>query len=697
MSFIIWNCQGAGSKEFVRAARMFIKSHNPSIMGLLETKISGETANTVCKKLNFSNWTRIEAIGYSGGIWILWKDEIYVMVSYIHPQFAVLDVCYKGKRWNLVVVYASPDYQLRNKLWFDLNKERLGLWDEWIAVGDFNAVTNADEVSNQNTFNQRRCAGLKNWIHREGLIDLGFTGPLFTWVRGKETDNFKGARLDRVVCSMDWLNSFPDANVKHLTRIKSDHSPVLVHIVGNASKRKKGFMFQAAWMSHPYFKNFIADNWNKEEKADTNTKRLAPLLENWNKECFGNIFSRKNRLMARLNGVQKALARSKNNGLLHLERKLRQELEGTLYQEEVYWYQRSREDWICSGDKNTKFYHATANIKKVRKRTEQLMSDDGEWIEDENMIKNLIRDHFKSIFTQEVSQDTTDVSRDNYPKINQDLWDRANAEFSSEDIKRAMFDMAPFKAPGPDGFHAGFYQKEWNTVGQSVIEQARSFFRTGDMPEGLNDTLISLVPKVNIPEKASQFRPISLCNVGYKVITKAMANRIKEIMRKLVGQEQSSFVPDRQIVDNIIVYQEVMHSMRKKDGNKKMMALKIDLEKAYDRLSWDFIRDTLKEAGFNDDWIRNIMACITTTRLGILWNGEQLDWIVPSRGIRQGDALSPYIFVLCIERLCHKIREAVNQGRWKGVKLSRYGPTLSHLFLLMTWFFLQKQVRNKLQ
>lgn len=119
-----------------------------------------------------------------------------------------------------------------------------------------------------------------------------------------------------------------------------------------------------------------------------------------------------------------------------------------------------------------------------------------------------------------------------------------------------------------------------------------------------------------------------------------------------------------------------------------MMALKIDLEKAYDRLLWDFIKDTLKESGFNDVWIQNIMACITTTRLGILWNGDQLDWIIPSRGIRQGDVLSPYIFILFIERLCHMIKEAVNKGRWKGIKLSRYGHTLTHILFVDDIFFI---------
>lgn len=183
------------------------------------------------------------------------------------------------------------------------------------------------------------------------------------------------------------------------------------------------------------------------------------------------------------------------------------------------------------------------------------------------------------------------------------------------------------------------------------------------MPTRLNDTIISLIPKVANPTLVNQFRPISLCNVSYKVITKAMTNRIKDIMRCIIGPEQSSFVPERQITDNILVYQEVLHSMRKKQGVKGIMAIKIDLEKAYDRFSWDFIDDTLREVGFNDRWVRNIMNCVSTSRLGILWKGDQLDWITPTRGVRQGDAISPYLFVMCIKRLSHIISEAVSKGR----------------------------------
>lgn len=111
------------------------------------------------------------------------------------------------------------------------------------------------------------------------------------------------------------------------------------------------------------------------------------------------------------------------------------------------------------------------------------------------------------------------------------------------------------------------------------------------------------------------------------------------------------------------------------------MVIKIDLEKAYDRLSWKFIQETLIAAEFNGLWVRNIMTCITTSRLAITLNGERTDWFKPSRGIRQGDQISPLIFVLCIERLSQLISSKVVCGEWRGMKLSKDGPTISHLLL----------------
>ena len=147
-----------------------------------------------------------------------------------------------------------------------------------------------------------------------------------------------------------------------------------------------------------------------------------------------------------------------------------------------------------------------------------------------------------------------------------------------------------------------------------------------------------------------------------------------------IGPQQTSFVHGRHIIDNIVIAQEVIHSMRKKAGKKGFMAIKVDLEKAYDRLNWDFIYETLQETRLPRDMSQIIMACITLATMRVLWNGEASDEFVPFRGIRQGDPISPYIFVLCVERLSHGINRAVTTGDWRPIRLARRGTPLTHLF-----------------
>lgn len=151
------------------------------------------------------------------------------------------------------------------------------------------------------------------------------------------------------------------------------------------------------------------------------------------------------------------------------------------------------------------------------------------------------------------------------------------------------------------------------------------------------------------------------------------------LMGTLVNPCQSSFIPQRQSRDNIIVVQEIFHSMKKKKGKKGWMAIKLDLEKAYDRLSWSFIKDTLEDIGLPSDFVNLVWHCITSVRMRMLWNGEALEEFSPSRGIRQGDPTSPYIFVLCIEKLFQTIGLAVDQKIWNPIQLSRGGPKISHL------------------
>lgn len=158
-----------------------------------------------------------------------------------------------------------------------------------------------------------------------------------------------------------------------------------------------------------------------------------------------------------------------------------------------------------------------------------------------------------------------------------------------------------------------------------------------------------------------------------------MVLRLKKLMSNLIGPAQASFIPGRLSTDNIVVVQEAVHSMRRKKGRRGWMLLKLDLEKAYDRIRWDFLEDTLQAAKLPEIWIQWIMQCVINPEMSLLWNGERTEAFMPQRGLRQGDPLSPYLFVLCMERLCHQIELAVAEKEWKPIKLSRGGPSLSHV------------------
>ncbi|KAG7564477.1 Ribonuclease H-like superfamily [Arabidopsis suecica] len=229
----------------------------------------------------------------------------------------------------------------------------------------------------------------------------------------------------------------------------------------------------------------------------------------------------------------------------------------------------------------------------------------------------------------------TGLSLEGFVKLTRDDQNELSRPFTAQEVEQAVRSMGKYKAPGPDGYQPIFYQQCWDVVGDSVLRFVLEFFRTGELPKGTNEAMVVLIPKVGKPEKITQFRPISLCNVLFKTITKAMVGRLKGVMTRLIGSAQSSFIPGRLSTENIVVVQEAVHSMRRKKGRKGWMLLKLDLEKAYDRIRWDFLEDTLKVAGFSEVWRRWIMQCVADPSMSLLWNGEKTESFKPLRGLRQ--------------------------------------------------------------
>lgn len=189
-----------------------------------------------------------------------------------------------------------------------------------------------------------------------------------------------------------------------------------------------------------------------------------------------------------------------------------------------------------------------------------------------------------------------------------------------------------------------------------------------------------LIPKKSNHECMSDLRPIALCNVVYKIISKVLENRLKVVLPQVISDNQSAFLPERLISDNIMVSFEIMHYMKRKTrGKEGVMALKLDMSKAYDRTEWSFLRDVLLKLGFSIHWIDLVMKCVSSVSYKICSERRELGPITQKRGLRQGDPMSPYLFILCVEGLSALIRDFESRGKIRGCKVARGAPFISHM------------------
>jgi len=256
-----------------------------------------------------------------------------------------------------------------------------------------------------------------------------------------------------------------------------------------------------------------------------------------------------------------------------------------LEQEELKWKQRAKENWLQFGDRNSSFFHASAKQKNRRSTMKQIRNKEGQICSTKEDIEGDLLSYFSELFTKGENLEVTACVEVLEGKVTLEMNKQLLSEFTIEEISAALQQMSPLKAPGPDGYSACFYQHNWSTVHPEVCAAILSFLNSGTMDPGINVTLIALIPKVDFFGCVTDFRPISLCNVIYKLISKVLANRLKVVLPEIISCYQSAFILGRMINDNIIATYETMHFMQTRMWSKVgFMGIKIDMSKAYDRI-----------------------------------------------------------------------------------------------------------------
>jgi hypothetical protein len=326
------------------------------------------------------------------------------------------------------------------------------------------------------------------------------------------------------------------------------------------------------------------------------------------------------------------------------------------------------------------FFHKTI-LKRARKNNiSHLTNSDGTSATTPQQIEATFPSYFTNVFQAQHQRPPlmpTDIS-DN-PLIQSQDDDHTYSTPDLQEIQAIIKAMSSNASPGADDISAGFYKSSWEWVCLDIMQVVTEFYRTATLPTGLNNTFLTLIPKKLAPTIPQDFRPISLCNVIYKIIAKSFANRIKDHLPNLIHPNQSAFIQGRRISINIILTQEIIHSFNLSSWNQKAFLLKVDFAKAFDRISWNFIVHTLAKYHFNAHFISMLHACISTTSMQVLVNGKPSDYLYPTRGIRQDCPLSPYLFVIAINKLSDMLQTALQTNNIAGVTLGDSGPHIHSL------------------
>ncbi|PNX81081.1 hypothetical protein L195_g037096, partial [Trifolium pratense] len=652
MNIVSWNCRGVGHPRVVPGLKYLVRVYKPDVLFLSETLSNTRRMEELRHLLGFDSCFAVNREGRGGGLAFMWRSSFHCSVTNFssnHVDVEVADAV--NGNWRLTGIYGFPGSGRRRDSWNFLKQLSQISSLPWCVLGDFNDILSSSEKKGRNDRAPWLINGFRSAVLESGLADVHMEGYPFTWFKSLGTFRAVEERLDRALANDAWFHKFPNAVLENLPAPASDHYPILLvrEPESRTRRARSRFKFENAWLVEPEFNDFVSNRWVSygDNQILQKLDMCASDLSSWNRNYFKRLQRDIDTCRKRIDRIRSQVTPDNVN----LFNALRKRMAFLLVQEDAYWRQRAKTHWLRDGDLNTKFFHAASTSKRKVNRVNSLLDSAGNVVTKENELCEIARDYFVDIFNKQNSII--------YPVINIidhsiSLEDNTMlvAPFTMEEFRDAMFSMQPDKCPGPDGFNPGFFQHFWHLCGQDIFDECCKWLTTGSFPSTLTLTNIALIPKGDSQVSMKDWRPISLCNVIYKLVAKVLANRLKPILSKCIYDNQSAFVPGRSILDNAMVAIEVVHYMKSKlRGKVGDIALKLDISKAYDRIDWDYLRGVMLKMGFCTQWLTWIMMCVETVDYSILVNDKVAGPITPSRGLRQGDPLSPYLFIICAEGL----------------------------------------------
>ncbi|GJX20869.1 putative RNA-directed DNA polymerase [Tanacetum coccineum] len=623
MMGISLNCNGLGGSSKHDWIKELVSKYRPAFFGIQETKLES-VSQAIIRNL----WPGIEgdfvasgSLGASGGILTMWDSNVFSKeIEFIDRNFVgVIGSWTKMQgKVGILNVYAPQDSHLKEVLWSHI-EDLLGNFNaSWIVFGDFNV----------------------------------------------EAGNLR------------------DASVLVLPRSYSDHCPILLK-VGSLNFGPKPFKVFDKWLKMDEFTSLITSYWahipNSQPHDILLKNKLRSLrleIKNWAAVRVESENRHREELNKKLLAWDKKAEEGDINehdilkrdewimDLLQIDRLRNEDMK-----------QKCRFRWAVEGDENSRFFHSSLR-NRYTKYSLKGIHINGTWVESPRDIKQADMDHYAARFKE---------SYGNRPLLESNLFRKLStmdasflkSDFTIEEVKEAVWDCPGSKAPGPDGFNFNFIKTYWEVIKPDFWYCIRHFGKTRVLKKGCNPSFTVLIPKKIDPISFLDYRPICLIGCVYKVISKLLASRLARVIDSVISPNQSTFIKGRQILDGCLVANEIIRMAKLEDQN--LLIFKVDFEKAFDSVNWNFLLDVMRQMGFGLKWRKWIASCLSSASISVLVNGSPSNEFFMERGLRQGDLLSPFLFLIVAEALQVTILNACDIGFYKGVRLSNSGLNVSLL------------------
>eukprot|EP00253_Pinus_taeda_P022475 PITA_22475 len=632
MKYVSWNCRGLGSRSKEEALKDIVRVYSPEILLIQETKMEDlpllQTSKVFWKK---GQGRAVSARGASGGIATFWNNDMYDFLqekSSHHWLLTQLLHKESGQQVSMFNVYAPVLPNEKKICWNSLHSFLLEQNPGNIIIaGDLNVTLALDEKKGGSIVRDPAKEWVEDIMLGWDLEDIKPSSGKFTWSNKRIGPNHIAARLDRFLVHTSFLTCGLMASSKILPNLTSDHKPILLELSQDNNFGPIPFRFSPLWIQQEGFQEVVFESWNKpvlgspffvwEEKI----RVLKRNLKEWAKNLKSPTAKRKatlNRLVVH----QLDMEQSPVSPKIHHQNTVIKDFEGI--KRAAY-----------------SFYHDLYSAPEEPAIDPHVYPID--------LIPNCVQDSDNAKLT---------------------------APISMEELKDVLDSMEPDKAPGPDGFSVRFLLTCWSTIKKDLLRMVRKSQNCAKLGGGINSAFLALIPKEKGASDFSRFRPISLCNSSYKLVSKIIANRLKNILPDIIPENQGGFIKGRKILDNIVLVQEAVHSSCQR--NEKGLVIKLDLANAFDRVRHEFLFVVMKKPGFSTVFINWVKACIASPWIAPLVNGRSTNFFQASRGLRQGCPLSPLLYAVQASVLSFQLEHNQQNHTLPGLRTTHKAKDINH-------------------